>query len=223
MPTSVIIPVFNGVDGLADAVASIRPQLCEGDELIIVDDGSTDGTADLIAGLGSGIVCIRQDNAGNAAARNTALRQAKGEFIAFLDHDDLWTEHRQQVLTEVLAADPSADVAVGRVDIAVAAGLPQPAVDHPRYVATHRPWQLDALLIRRDAFDRVGLFDERLRNAADADWFMRAREAGLKFVEIDQVTVIYRLHSKNLSRNVGDSREFLLQVFKSAIDRRRSR
>ena len=90
MPVSVIIPVFNGADRLAEAAASVQAQLRAGDEIIIVDDGSTDDTARVIASFGEAVVSFRQDNAGPAAARNYGLRKANGNLIAFLDHDDLW-------------------------------------------------------------------------------------------------------------------------------------
>jgi glycosyltransferase involved in cell wall biosynthesis len=222
MRVSVIIPVFNGADRLAEAVASVRGEVEAGDEIIIVDDGSTDGTADLIASLGRDIVSIRQDNAGHPAARNVALRRARGDVIAFLDHDDIWPPGRQAPLLAALDADETVDIAVGRVRIVTDTHIPSPSADNMRYVTTHRPWHLDSLLLRRSVFDRVGQFDERLRNASDADWTMRAREAGVTYKAIDEVTVFYRLHATNLSRNVSDSRAFLLQALKSAMDRRRS-
>jgi glycosyltransferase involved in cell wall biosynthesis len=222
MRTSVIIPVFNGEDRLAEAVASVRPELGDGDEIVVVDDGSTDGTADLIASLGPDIVSLRRDNGGPAAARNSGLRCAVGDVIAFLDHDDIWAPQRQPRLVQALRDDDAVDIAMGRMKIIVDTQGPSPSADNPRYVANHRPWHLGALLIRRRVFDRVGTFDERLRNVEDADWYMRAREAGVLFQAIDHVTVYYRLHARNTSRDVGASTRFLLQVLKNALDRRRS-
>jgi glycosyltransferase involved in cell wall biosynthesis len=222
MRVSVIIPVFNGADRLPDGVASVRPQLRDGDELIIVDDGSTDGTPEVIAGLGGGVTAVRQANAGNAAARNTGLRHATGEAIAFLDHDDVWPPRRQAALLAALRADPAVGIVAGRVQIAVTAGMAQPAPDDPRYATAHRPWQLGASLIRRVVFDRVGRFDEKLRRAVDADWFMRAREAGIRFQPIDTVTVTYWLHASNISRDVAGSRGDLLLALQGAIGRRRT-
>ena len=221
MRVSVIIPVFNGADRLAEAVASARAQLRSGDEIIIVDDGSTDDTAGVIASFGAAVVSFRQDNAGPAAARNHGLRKAIGNVIAFLDHDDLWAPHRQTAMLEALHADETADVVVGKVKTVIDADAPQPLADDPRFAPGYRPWHLPALLIRRAVFDRIGGFEERLRHAEDVDWLMRAREGGARFLQIDQFTNHYRLHSTNMSRNVGASRDFLLQAFKAALDRRR--
>jgi glycosyltransferase involved in cell wall biosynthesis len=222
MRTSVIIPVFNGEDRLAEAVASVRPELGDGDEIVVVDDGSTDGTADLIASLGADIVSLRRDNGGPAAARNSGLQCAVGDVIAFLDHDDLWAPQRHPRLVQALRDDDAVDIAMGRMKIIVDTQGPAPSADNPRYAANHCPWHLGSLLIRRRVFDRVGTFDERLRNAEDADWYMRAREAGVLFQAIDHVTVFYRLHACNTSRDVDASKRFLLQTLKNALDRRRS-
>ncbi|HEX4375850.1 MAG TPA: glycosyltransferase [Steroidobacteraceae bacterium] len=223
MRVSVIIPVFNGANRLADAVASVRPQLRDGDELIIVDDGSTDDTPDVIAGFGHGVTWMRQDNAGNAAARNAGLRRATGEAVAFLDHDDVWAPHRQAALLAALLANSGVGIVVGRVDVTVESRSTHSVLNGPRHATTHRPWHLDALLIRREVFELVGMFDESLRRAVDADWFMRVREAGVQFHQIDEVTVTYRLHESNISRDVASSRRDLLLTLKGAIDRRRSR
>jgi glycosyltransferase involved in cell wall biosynthesis len=222
MRTSVIIPVCNGARHLAEAVASVRPELREGDEIIIVDDGSTDGTADLIGRLGTDLTVIRQSNAGSAAARNRGLRQARGEMIAFLDHDDLWHPGRQAALAAALARDAAVDIAMGRVRVRRDTAMAPQASDDPRYATSHRPWQLDAMLIRRGAFDRIGMFNAALRHAEDIDWHLRARDGGIRFCRIADIVVDYRLHVTNLSLDVAGSRNSLMDALKRALDRRRS-
>jgi glycosyltransferase involved in cell wall biosynthesis len=222
MRTSVVIPVFNGADRLAQAVASVRPELREGDEIVVVDDGSTDGTPDLIRSLGGDIVALRQDNAGPAAARNRGLRAATGEAIAFLDHDDLWTAGRQEALRAALEAGAEIAVAMGRTVVVNDTSVPV-APDDPRRALTHRPWHLGSLLVRRWAFDRIGPFREDLIQAEDGDWYMRAREAGLRFAAVDHDTTLYRLHTTNLTRDVQGARDGLMACLKSALDRRRGR
>jgi glycosyltransferase involved in cell wall biosynthesis len=222
MRVSVIIPVLNGADRLGQAVASVRRQLCTGDEIIIVDDGSTDDTPAVIADFGAAVLSFRQDNAGPATARNRGLREATGDVIAFIDHDDLWAPGRQTAMLAALRADPTADIVVGKVQTVVDSGTAQLSPDDRRSAIIHQPWLLQTLLIRRIVFDRIGHFDERLRHASDADWMMRARDTGVRIVEIDDLVAIYHLHSTNMSRNVAVSRDFLLQALKAALDRRRS-
>ena len=223
MRTSVIIPVFNGAGRLAEAVASVRAQRRDGDEIVVVDDGSTDATPDLIRSLGADVVCLRQDNAGPAAARNLGLQAATGDLIAFLDHDDLWAPGRQAALTALLTADAGLDVAMGQVRVASDPALPAAPDGDPRRAVAHRPWHLGALLIRRRVFARVGPFRPDLRQAEDMDWYMRAREAGTRFRAVEGVSLLYRLHAENLSRDVQGSRAFLLESLKGALDRRRGR
>lgn len=91
---SCVVPVFNGAPFLVDAVASIEAQTWRPIEIIIVDDGSTDGTPDVIGAMGTRVRALRQENAGPAAARNAGLRMARGEFVAFLDSDDEWLPHK---------------------------------------------------------------------------------------------------------------------------------
>ena len=99
---SVIVPVYNGEDFLVDALASIRQQDYCPLEIVIVNDGSTDGTVELAATLGQDINWIQQQNNGPSAARNAGLATARGEFIAFLDADDLWPPGKLQAQVELL-------------------------------------------------------------------------------------------------------------------------
>ncbi len=112
---SVIIPAYNAAQFLREAVASVRAQGYSPIEIVIVDDGSTDNTAETIRSLGEGIRYVRQANAGPAAARNRGLAEARGEWVAFLDGDDLWPADKLRVQAARLEADPSLDVVLGRV------------------------------------------------------------------------------------------------------------
>jgi glycosyltransferase involved in cell wall biosynthesis len=107
---SVIVPVHNGEDFLEDAVASIHRQDYCPLEIVIIDDGSTDGTAGLAATLGNDIHWIYQQHRGPSAARNAGIVMSHGEFIAFLDADDLWPPGKLQAQVELLLASPAADI-----------------------------------------------------------------------------------------------------------------
>ena len=116
MHTSVIIPVRDGVRFIEEAVNSALQQLAKNDEIMIVDDASTDGTATALARLSDQrISVLKGSGRGVSSARNIGLAAASGEFVAFLDHDDLWPPRRHTVLLETLLSDDSLDCAVGRV------------------------------------------------------------------------------------------------------------
>jgi glycosyltransferase involved in cell wall biosynthesis len=111
---SVIIPAFNASAYLSDAVRSVRAQTLGDTEIIVVDDGSTDGTAAIAAGL-EGVRCFSQENAGPAAAINTGVAAATGAYIAFISADDLWVPHKLEWQFDALASDPSVDLVFGHL------------------------------------------------------------------------------------------------------------
>jgi glycosyltransferase involved in cell wall biosynthesis len=225
MPTrprvSTIIPVLNGERFLAAAVASIRRQRYPDVEIIVVDDGSSDGTVAVAEALGDGVRCVSQANAGPPAARNRGLDLADGELVAFLDADDLWSDDKLQVQTTRLLADPDLDVVMGTTQV-----LRPPAGADP--TALGEPAGPPALLLslgsalfRRRVFDRVGRFDVSQRMDDDVDWFLRAVEAGARVLPVGEVAQFYRRHDRNITNaRQADLRYFLLALKKS-LDRRR--
>jgi len=219
-----IVPCFNGARYLGECLESILAQSHRALEVIVVDDGSTDESAAVVGGFGSAVRYHRQENGGPAAACNTGLSLATGELIAFLEQDDLWLQDKLRRQLREFAADPALDYCVTHIqnfwvpELQVAAerfrDLPvmQPV---PGYVA-------QTLLARRRAFETIGTFREELRFACAADWFMRAREAGLRELLLPDVLTSRRLHDGNFSRlNRTASRDQFLHVVKAMLDRRR--
>jgi glycosyltransferase involved in cell wall biosynthesis len=219
---SVIVPVYNGEACLAEALSSILRQAYAPLELIVVDDGSTDGTAQVTPRFPAART-VFQPNAGVAAARNYGLRLARGEVIAFLDADDVWSDDKLPAQGALLAAQPEADLVLGQLQMVSEA----PYVDgRLRPAALTAPWQgyyLGAALIRRAAFDRAGLFDETLGQCEDLDWFLRTRELGVPWVTHSAVTLYYRQHRQNMSLYNPQANQFLVRALKKSLDRRRQR
>ncbi len=218
---SVVIPVFNGETYLADAVESVRRQAYTDLEVILVDDGSTDGTADVIRRLPpDGLHYVRQDNGGPARARNRGLARARGSIIGFLDADDLWPAGRLHRQLAVLQRDPSIDIVLGRVQLVratgAAPGLPLEESSLPFVLLTPT-----AALFRRRVFERVGGFDEALRYGEDSDWFMRAREREVRVVLEQDVALLYRRHAGNMTRGRNMKELQVFEVLKRSLDRRR--
>jgi glycosyltransferase involved in cell wall biosynthesis len=215
---SVIVPVYNGEHYLKDAIASIRGQCPPSLEIVVIDDGSTDGTAHLIDHLGDDICRARQAQRGPAAARNHGLALSQGEFVAFLDADDLWPPDSLRMRVDRLLAEPALDVVLGRVQPIHATGARGYELSGGSLIAT----QLGSALFRRDVFARVGTFDERLSFSEDHDWFLRAREQGIRLAVLDRVTLQYRLHASNMTR-CRDHRGYQLPaILKASLDRRRA-
>jgi glycosyltransferase involved in cell wall biosynthesis len=217
---SVIVPVYNGENFLVDALASIRRQDYCPLQIVIIDDGSTDGTAELAATLDHDIQWIYQQNRGPSAARNAGLAMAHGEFIAFLDADDLWPPGKLQAQIELLLANADAEIVLGRIQ----------CIDHsalPPSVATDSKGSLfgvhlGSAVFRRSVFDKVGLFDENLRYSEDHDWFFRARELNASIISTPRVTLLYRRHGNNMTLSKDTQGYQLTRVLKKSLDRRRS-
>ena len=220
---SAIIPSYNSASFLPEAIRSARAQRYPNLEILVVDDGSTDNTSRVVAAQGPGIRYFHQANGGASMARNLGLRHARGEIIAFLDADDLWPENKLALQSQRLAADPGLDIVSGRIRY-----IRLPGAD-PLELRFEGPDQsvahihLGAALYRRRAFDVVGDFDESLRIGHDQDWFLRARELGLRISILQEVTLLYRLHGSNLTHRAGARELELMEVIHKSLVRRREK
>ena len=218
---SVILPVYNMGRYVAEAVASIQAQRYEPLEILLIDDGSTDDTPKVAARFGDAIRYIRKPNGGAASARNTGLQEARGEIIATLDADDQWPENKLALQVPRLLAADEPDVVSGRIRYVELPGalMLDYRFEGPDQTVAHI--HLGAALYRRRAFDQVGGFDESLRVGDDQDWFLRARELGLKVVVMHEVTLLYRLHDSNMTRGATAEKLELAAVIRKSLERRR--
>lgn len=218
---SVIIPVYNGAAFLGEAVANVLAQNYLTLEIIVVDDGSTDAIEDAVAQLPVDVRFFRQTNSGAASARNRGIKDASGEFIAFLDVDDLWPEGNLELLSSWFVHRPELDLIHGYAQVLVYNG----ATGIYEYVGNPResfPYYIGAGLYRRKAFERIGLFDTDLRYAEDTDWFNRAAEQNLTVERLDMVTLHVRRHDANMTAGKSLVELNALRVFKKALDRKRA-
>ncbi len=218
---SVVIPVLNGERFVGDAVASILAQEYPALEIIIVDDGSTDGTEAAVRRLPCDVHFFKQGNFGPAAARNRGVRDAAGDFVAFLDVDDLWPANTLRTLVEELMHDPSLEVAHGYAQVMEL----DPASGNYEYRGNPKesfPHSIALGVYRKRVFDRVGLFDKTLTFGEDTDWFNRANENGVAMKRVDRVTLLVRRHDRNMTHEKTLVELNMLRVFKKAIDRKRT-
>jgi glycosyltransferase involved in cell wall biosynthesis len=216
---SVIIPVYNGARFIAEAVHSIVAQAYGSLEIIVVDDGSTDETAQIVAHLDRDVRYVFQENAGPGAARNRGIRDASGDLIAFLDADDLWASGSLRLLVNRLLADPELDVVHGYARL-FKDGESNGGMDflNPDEVF---PYYIGAGLYRRRAFETAGLFEEQLRFSEDTEWYGRAAELGLRIARLEGVTLMVRRHENNMTRGKTLADLQMARVFKLMLDRRR--
>ena len=213
---SLIIPCFNAGGHIAEAIASAAGQSRAPDEIIVVDDGSDDDSAQIVERIGSAVRLLRQENRGAAAARNAGIAASRGSILAFLDADDAWPPDSIAVrLAEMERC--GADMVGGRVRQCLVEVGPHVPSGGPDLVGR----LAGALLIRRDAFERVGWFDERLRTAETIDWVARAHDKGLHEAHCDAVVLFRRVHGKNMMMTQPGTDQDRLGVLRAAIARRR--
>ncbi len=222
---SVILPIYNGQRFLAQAINNIEAQNYQPLEIIVVDDGSTDRTAEIAQEFQDQIHYIYQPNQGPSAARNHGIENARGEAIAFLDVDDLWEEG---VLTEF------ADYLIAHPQVGIVQGLIQQMQRSPgssendfyQFKPIFQPYQfinLGSALYRRSVLDQVGLFDPKLQDNEDTDWFIRAWENNIHKVVIPRVMLYYQKHDQNMTLQQKDLVHFgMLKIYKRHIDRLRA-
>ncbi len=218
---SVVIPVYNAESYLAQALESVARQTCTTIEILVIDDGSTDRSEEVAQGYpDSRIRVVRQPNGGPAAARNHGVRLARGDFLAFLDADDLWEPLKLEVQLEALRARPDAAMAFGELIQVRDAVDPRTGELTPCGDAM-RAHSVGTLLIGAADFHRVGYFDTRWRVGEFVDWYARARDLGLQEVMVPRVLLKRRLHADNLGVRERAARQEYARVIASAVVRRR--
>ena len=204
---SAVMAVRDGEQYLAEALDSILEQSVPPDEVVVVDDGSVDGTSAVLSAYGAALRVIQQAASGQAAAINAAVAAATGTVLAFLDADDTWEPDAQRVRLERLHQPDAPDAVFGSIVQFVSPELGPDAAAAFHFDPGPTPGTLlQAMVIRRAAFDRVGQLDTTLPSAANIDWMSRARVAGLQFAAIDDVVARRRLHRSNMGVTMGPRR-----------------
>jgi glycosyltransferase involved in cell wall biosynthesis len=219
---SVIIPVFNGAAYIAEAIESVLCQTLPAAEVIVVDDGSLDETAEVARRYQPRVAYRWQANQGPGAARNRGISEARGEALAFLDSDDVWLPEKLRLQKAALDEDPELDLVFSHVRQFRAPEISLDETAAPSFDDSAQPGPLiSCLLARRDAFERRPLRTDL--KAEFVDWYLHAQEAGLKMRILDAVLVKRRIHASNFTLQHKDVRQEYLKLLKAALDRRRAK
>jgi glycosyltransferase involved in cell wall biosynthesis len=218
---SVIVPVFNGERYLAEALESIQYQTYPHVEVIVVNDGSMDGSESVIKDFPS-VISINQVHSGLSAALNNGIKNASGDFFAFLDADDIWMKDKLWNQMKTLMQNPEVDAVFGHI------------VQFITLNKTHRFKEKDltnkipgyckgSMLIRKRSFFRIGFFDTRWKIGDFIDWYKRAKEKNLITLLMPEVVMKRRVHNENMSSNRDKEEKDYIRILKAAMDRSRKK
>jgi glycosyltransferase involved in cell wall biosynthesis len=218
MSVAVAIPAYNAERFIGEVLASIFAQTYPVDDVVVVDDGSDDATAQAALAAGAAVRVLRQPNSGIGLTRSRAVAATRGEILVLLDADDLLTPDSIACRVQALRDDPRVDIVFGQVrhftehadDVPIALDPPQ---------ASHVP---SGMLLRRAAYERVGPFASGLHVAEALDWMLRAREAGLLEVTLPDQVLWRRVHGANNSITNRASLSEFPRALKASLDRRRA-
>jgi glycosyltransferase involved in cell wall biosynthesis len=220
---SVIMPAYDAQAFIAEAIESIRIQDGVDLEIIVIDDGSTDGTRAIVERIAQQEPRLRlltSPHAGVAKARNLGLAAARAGIIAFLDADDLYPPGRLARQLNILRAQPETLVVMGETLVfrRLQDWAPAPGTQARRFLGI----KLDAALFRRALFDRIGAFDEALESGEDTDLLLRVSEAGIKIEVENEIAAFYRRHANNMTNDLAHMQKYFIAALHRSLTRRRA-
>lgn len=201
---SVIIPVYNAEDFLEEAIRSVLGQNYGNIEIIAVNDGSTDNSLGILKQYERDVIVIDQKNAGVASARNRGIAEAKGEYVAFLDNDDIFLPDK--IRAQVAYLEEHADM---QMCVTLCEGFLDGSVQKPEWVregflgVTHRNLSPSAWCMQKGLFSYIGTFDTQYVLGSDTDWIARVMKAGVEIGTIERLLWKKRVHKKNASQLLG--------------------
>ncbi|MGP0073682.1 MAG: glycosyltransferase family 2 protein [Bryobacteraceae bacterium] len=220
---SVIIPIYNSAKYLREAIASVLAQRHSPLEVLVVDDGSSDNGPELASSYGLQVRVIAIPHRGHPAARNAGIAASTGDFLAFLDADDLWTAHKLDLQLEAFDANPSLELVFGHMQNFISLELTEEERAKIKCNSTVLPGLLQgSMLARRGSFERVGPFAEERSMGDFLDWYGRATLLNLNMHMLPDTLVRRRIHLGNFSRTHKHLRTENLLVLKKLLDLRRA-
>jgi glycosyltransferase involved in cell wall biosynthesis len=221
---SVIIPAYNCQSYIAEAIESALHQTHAPVEVIVLDDGSTDRTLEIARGF-SPVRCVSQAHAGAGAARNRGAALARGVLLAFLDADDRWPLYKLSRQVEALRHQPELDMVFGCVQQLHAGIEWEEAIVKPDDGTSQlmRGFVPGTMLIRREAFFRVGELRTEWKVGEFIDWHARATDMGLRSTCLADLLLWRRIHATNQGIVERASVSDYAKVIKACLDRRRAR
>lgn len=219
---SAIVVARNAEKFLRSALQTIFEQTLPPSEVIVIDGDSEDCTAEIARSF-AGLKYELQEESGLANARNQGIRSSNGEFIAFLDADDLWFPNKLKTQLEHLHWQPDAQACLGSVKLFLEENvLLPPNYDREAFHKEQIGYTPGAMLARRSIVESVGLFDSELSIASDSDWFARLIDQKVPCAIIPDLVLLKRIHEENISRNTPTYRAETYRVVRRSVKRKKN-
>jgi glycosyltransferase involved in cell wall biosynthesis len=218
---SVIITVKNCDRFLAQAIDSVLAQTYQPDEIIVVDDRSTDNSAKIAKSYPQ-VRYMIGDGKGTASAYNLGIDSANCQFIAFLDQDDIWTPNKLNIQINYLLDRPEIQYTIAKIIWFLEPGYPLPIGFRKELLNRDTVARIPGTLVaHKSLFKSIGNFDSQLTAAEDFDWFIRASDLKIPMAIIPEVLLFKRIHNTNASLNVEKNNQNLLKALRTSIKRKR--
>lgn len=220
---SVVIPAFNAARFLAETIDSVLAQDHPALEVVVVDDGSTDATGEIARSYGDAVAVLTQVHQGLGAAQNRGIARATGDYLSFLDADDLWRPQKTRLQVAAIESLPDIDIVFAHVEqfsSAPAEGGAAPTIPETRQVVPG--YSTGTMLLARSTFDRVGRFSTAVTIGPFLEWYMRAEDLGIRAHMMQEVLMHRRVHQHNMGIRLRHQQGDYLRVLKESIDRRRA-
>jgi glycosyltransferase involved in cell wall biosynthesis len=223
MRISTIMAAYNGERYIAQALESVLAQTLPSDEIIVVDDGSSDHTPDILRQFATHVRIIRQQNYGAARALNVGIAASTGDALAFIDCDDLWLPDKLRIQSLLLSTERDLEAVFGLMQQFVSPDLD--AEIAREFIVPNHPQpgiSKNTLLVRRDGFQRIGCFTEEFVVTDFVDWYARAKVLDLRWRMAPQVVALRRQHAGNTGRrHRSKQQDETLQALKWSLEMRR--
>ncbi|MBH1964999.1 MAG: glycosyltransferase family 2 protein [Comamonadaceae bacterium] len=220
--TSIIITCFNRQKYIAEAIESALTQTMIDREIIVIDDGSTDASAEIVRAYGDRVQYFHQHNQGASRAKNVGVDRAHGEFISFLDSDDFWPSDKLHIQLNHFAESPDVDILHGHALQFVDADLTPE--EKAQLFCPPDPMAAPVsgtMLLRKSVFEKVGGFREDLLVGIDIEWHLRAKSMDLRIETLPDILLHRRIHPTNSGATQRSARQQHLSILKEHLDRRR--
>ncbi|MEN8153737.1 MAG: glycosyltransferase family A protein [Acidobacteriota bacterium] len=217
---SVIIPAYNGEKYLGEAIESVLSQSLEPMEIIVINDGSDDETYKIEKTFSGYIKYLSQDRKGLGFSRNRGIEQSNGNFTAHLDADDLWEKEKLLFQYETFKENRDVEITGGlmrsfyspEIDIEEIKSIYCPPDPIPSFSAS-------AIVVKKSCYKRIGFYSTGIDDAPDLEWFIRAREYGIKEIMINKILCHRRIHKSNTGIRNADTNRKRLHLLKQKLDR----